>query len=321
VQQPSTRVTAPVTVSPPVPEASSSGSTAGSIDVAAVLDRVGPSVVQVTAQGPQGSGVGTGFIVTSDGRILTNAHVVEGASRVRVRLAGESNAREARVVGADASQDVAVLQLDGVADLPTVAIGSIDRTRVGEPVVAIGYALGLRGDPTVTAGIVSATDRALDDLTGLIQTDAAINPGNSGGPLVNASGEVVGVNTAKLLSAGSGAAAESIGYAITIDDAMATAERLVDGTPSGATGFLGVSTQEDTSGDLGAVVVEVSPGTAASAAGLRVGDRITAIDGTAVAGSADLGRAIRRAGAGTEITLSVVRDGEMLEITAILGTR
>jgi putative serine protease PepD len=294
----------------------------GTIDVAAVLDAIGPSVVQVTAQTPQGTGVGTGFIVTADGRILTNAHVVANATRVRVRLAGESIAREVTVVGADAGQDVAVLQLEGESDLPTVKIGSIDRTVVGEPVVAIGYALGLRGDPTVTAGIVSATDRSLEDLTGLIQTDAAINPGNSGGPLVNAAGEVIGINTAKQLSAGSsGAAAESIGYAITIDDAMATAERLVSGKPSTATGFLGVSTRDDESGDLGAVIVQVEPNSAAEAAGLQVGDRITAVDGEPVVGFADLGRAIRSAGAGTTITLTVVRDGQTIEVEATLGSR
>ncbi len=300
------------------------GATAGNLDVRAVIAAIEPAVVQVTAPSRDGVSTGTGFVISADGEILTNAHVVEGATSVRVRLAGDSTSRTVRVVGADATADVALLKLDGRSDLTAAVIGTSSAVQVGDPVVAIGYALGLRGDPSVTNGIVSATDRTLGDLTGLIQTDAAINPGNSGGPLVDASGRVIAINTAKLDTSDDGRNADGVGFAITIDDAMSIANRLRGGEGAAnrkGTGFLGVATQDPVDGSLGAIVQEVNRGTPAEAAGLQVGDVIVEVDGDQVAGGADLGRAIRTAGPGREIVLTVQRNGDRTEVRATLGTR
>ena len=304
--------------------AAAGGSPAGSLDVRAVIAAIEPAVVQVTAPSGAGISVGTGFVISADGEILTNAHVVDGATSVKVRLAGESTARSVRVVGADTAADVALLQVDGATNLKPATLGSVDDVHVGDPVVAIGYALGLRGDPTVTTGIVSATDRTLGDLTGLIQTDAAINPGNSGGPLVDASGRVIAINTAQLDSSGDGRNADGLGFAITIDDAVSIANRLRGGgSTSGvkSTAFLGVTTQDTTDGSLGTVVQAVTPGTGAAAAGLRVGDVIQSVNGQQVSAGTDLGRVIRAAGPGATITLTVKRGEQQLDLKATLGSR
>ena len=299
------------------------GSPAGSLDVRAVIAAIEPAVVQVTAPSRSGTSVGTGFVISADGEILTNAHVVDGATSVKVRLPGESTARSVRVVGADAAADVALLQVEGATKLKAATLGSVNDVHVGDPVVAIGYALGLRGDPTVTTGIVSATDRTLGDLTGLIQTDAAINPGNSGGPLVDASGRVIAINTAKLDSSGDGRGADGLGFAITIDDAVSIANRLRGGGSSTAksTAFLGVTTQDTTDGSLGTVVQAVTAGTGADKAGLLVGDVIQSVNGQQVAAGTDLGRVIRAAGPGATITLTVKRGEQQLELKATLGSR
>ena len=205
------------------------------IDVAAVVSKVQPSTVAITStivqqQGPyqvEGEGAGTGIILDADGHILTNAHVVAGASSVTVNIDGE--ARTADVLGGDSAQDVAVLRLDDPSGIVPATLAS-DDVAVGDQVVAIGNALALEGSPTVTQGIISALDRSIDtqngQLTGLIQTDAAISSGNSGGPLVNGDGEVVGVNTAVARSGGS-VAASNIGFVIPIDQAMAIAQQVI----------------------------------------------------------------------------------------------
>src|SRR5712691_3571514 len=185
--------------------------------VEAVVARVLPAVVNVTtdifqAGAGQGQGVGTGFIVRSDGVIVTNCHVVEGASKLTVFLNGGSGAKyDGRVIGADCEHDLAIVKIDATG-LPTVPLGNSDALQLGQRVVAIGYALALDGGPTVTSGIVSSLDRTINandpgcavqtcqnggrTYAGVIQTDAAINPGNSGGPLVNMAGQVVGIDTA-----------------------------------------------------------------------------------------------------------------------------
>ena len=302
------------------------GSPSVGIDVHAVIGAVEPSVVQVTSQLTQGTAIGTGFVISADGEILTNAHVVDGATAVRVRLAGESQARDAQVIGADTTNDVALLKVAGAAVKP-VKLGSISQVQVGDPVVAIGYALGLRGEPTVTTGIVSGTDRTLDKLTGLVQTDTAINPGNSGGPLVDAAGLVIGINTAKLSGNGaSGATAnepgfENVGFAITIDDATKIADRLRTGTAVASSGYLGVSTVDASDGGLGAQIKSVESGTPAATSGLQPGDVIVGVDGQPVSGQADLGRAIRAAGPGGTIKLTIDRNGAKQDVSVTLATR
>ncbi|MGE3621035.1 MAG: S1C family serine protease, partial [Acidimicrobiia bacterium] len=226
-----------------------------------------------------------------------------------------------------------IIRLDGVDDLVPAELGSSAALRVGDPVIAIGNALNLGGDPTVTQGIVSATDRRIDarnvSLDGLIQTDAAINPGNSGGPLVNAAGEVVGVNTAIIDDA------QNIGFALAIDPAKPLIAQLEAGggdiTPD--TAFLGVSSTDvetltaavrerfGIEADRGAFVREVVPGSAAERAGIEPGDVVLGIDGDDVAGSEDVAARIREHEAGDEVELRIERDGEQRTVTATLGRR
>jgi putative serine protease PepD len=192
----------------------------GTTQVAKVADAVAPSVVTISATvsggfGP-GESVGTGVIISSDGDILTNAHVVEGATTVQVRLMGETEPRSGRVLASDAENDLALVKID-VTGLAAAVFADPKTTKLGDPVIAIGYALNLDGGPSVTLGIVSALDRTITTESGalnnLIQTDAAISSGNSGGPLVNEQAQVVGINTA-VARGDNSTAANNIGFAI-----------------------------------------------------------------------------------------------------------
>ncbi|WP_419840523.1 S1C family serine protease [Candidatus Poriferisodalis sp.] len=220
------------------------GSRIEGINVKAVLEEVQESVVIVKiATDDGGEGGGSGFVVSSRGHIVTNAHVVEDADTVDVRLFG-GELLAAEVIASDSTRDLAVLKVDREG-LPTVRLGSTDGVEVGDEVIAIGNALDIIGEPTVTAGIVSGLDRYIEfpdgkRLVKLIQTDAAINPGNSGGPLVNAAGEVIGVNTAIQASSLAGRGiAEGIGYAISIDHARPIIDQLLEGVVQ-AKAYLGV---------------------------------------------------------------------------------
>jgi len=286
------------------------------LDVVGILAKVEPAVVAIQASGRQGIGQGTGIVITPDGEVLTNAHVVEGAPAIRVTLHGESQSREATLVGADSGNDVALLKIQGATGLTTADLGSSADVRVGDDVVAVGNALGLRGDPTVTKGIVSGLNRSLDTLTGMIQTDAAINPGNSGGPLANNRGHVIGINTAV-----AGRGGQNIGFAIPIDSARRILDRLRSGQAARPVGYLGVSTRNPLDNSRGAEVVEVVPGGPASRAGLRVGDRITEVDGRQVVGSVELGGLLREMAPGTSVPVTVVRGGVTERITVTLGER
>ncbi|MEP4651102.1 MAG: trypsin-like peptidase domain-containing protein, partial [Ilumatobacter sp.] len=192
------------------------------LDVAQVAEFVASSTVTVSADVGVGVSLGTGIIITEDGEILTNAHVIEGADSVRVRLAGETEPREATVLAADRGNDLALLRIAGDG-FEAATFADPDSVRLGDEVMAIGFALGLDGDPSVTLGIVSALDRSVGGgdvfLDGLIQTDAAISSGNSGGPLVNAAGEVVGVNTAVARDTAV-FTATNIGFAISAAEAL-----------------------------------------------------------------------------------------------------
>jgi S1-C subfamily serine protease len=222
-------------VQPLVPSAAPAAVTlaASKLNVAGVLAKVEPSVVSVettiTARrgrlSQTGQAAGTGIILSTDGEILTNAHVVEGATSISVKLPGDATARPAQLIGADTTHDLALIKIAAASDLKAAPIGDSNAVQVGDDVVAIGNALALEGGPTVTRGIVSALDRSIEtdsgSLTGLLQTDASISSGNSGGPLVNAAGEVIGINTA--VAASSGATnAENIGFVIPISKALPT---------------------------------------------------------------------------------------------------
>jgi putative serine protease PepD len=296
------------------------------IDVAAVAEFVAPSVVTISAdiEGPLGSGgsIGTGVITTSDGEILTNAHVVEGATEIRVRLAGETEPRAATLLAADEGNDLALLRMAGDDYVPAT-FADPQSTRIGDEVVAIGFALDLDGDPSVTLGIVSALERTIitanGALDGLVQTDAAISSGNSGGPLVNAAGEVVGINTAVARSDDS-TAASNIGFAISVAEALPIVESLREhagGAPR-EEGFLGVGLDDRRDGGQGAIITDVTAGTPADLGGILAGDIIIAVDDNTVDGGAGLVAAIRDRQPGDEIVIVLLRDGETVTVEVTL---
>ncbi len=320
----------------PAPAATPVTTSEGGLDIRAILAKVQPSVVSVTTSQNTSQGVfegaGSGIVLSADGLVLTNAHVVGALSGISVVLP-DGTEHEAALVGSSPDDDLAVIRLEGVEGLVPAELGSSEALEVGDEVIAIGNALNLGGDPTVTRGIVSATDRDLVAegvrLEGLIQTDAAINPGNSGGPLVNAAGQVVGVNTAIV------AEAQNLGFSIAIDRARPVIEQLESGggaiTPDQA--FLGVSsTTIDGLNDVvrerfaidvdaGAFITEVVPGSAADDAGLEVGDVIVEIDGEVVEDPVGVRNAILEHEPGDSITLRIVRDGEEETIEVELGRR
>ncbi|MEO6654377.1 MAG: trypsin-like peptidase domain-containing protein [Ilumatobacteraceae bacterium] len=295
------------------------------IDVAAVADFVAPSVVTVSAdvQGPMGAGgsIGTGVITTKDGEIVTNAHVVRDATEIRVRLAGESEPRQATLLAADPGNDLALLRIVGDNFVPAT-FAEPSSIRIGDEVVAIGFALDLDGDPSVTLGIVSALDRTIQTaagaLNGLVQTDAAISSGNSGGPLVNAAGEVVGINTA-VARGDVSVAATNIGFAISAGEALPVIESLrkqADGTVR-PEGFLGVALEDRRDGGQGAVIAAVTDGTPAADAGIVAGDIVIAIDGSVIDGAAGLVAAVKDQEPGDMLSIQLIRDGtqKTLDVT------
>ncbi len=300
------------------------------IDVAGVAASVAPSVVTISADienqfGEAGS-IGTGVITTADGEILTNAHVVEGATEIRVRLAGESEPRAASLLAADRGNDLALLRIEGDGFTPAT-FAAPSSTEIGDEVVAIGFALDLDGEPSVTLGIVSALDRTITvpgdgALDGLIQTDAAISSGNSGGPLVNANGEVVGINTA-VARGGGMLAANNVGFAISVGEALPIVERLREqaGGEAREEGYLGVDLADRTDGGQGALITIVDPEAPAGEAGLEVGDIVIAVDGVTVDGVAGLVAAIRDEEPGDMIEIVVVRDGEQVSLDVTLAAR
>ena len=303
------------------------------MSVKEVLDRVEPAVVTVQQRGGGGLSNGTGMIISADGEVLTNEHVVGGRGQIQVTLFNETKARNATLVGSDPANDLALLKIDNASGLPTATLGDSAAAEVGDSVIAIGNALALAGGPTVTTGIISAKDRTLDQLDGLIQTDAAINPGNSGGPLVDATAQVIGINTAVLRGSSSGGGAEGIGFAIASNTAKPIIEELrkAGGGPIRTSGaFLGVGTvtvtpeiaaRLDLGADRGAIVQSITSGSAADRAGLLVNDVIVGIGGESVASVADVGRIIRSKKPGDRVKIDFVRDKKNQSVEAELGQK
>ncbi|QNI43433.1 trypsin-like peptidase domain-containing protein [Synechococcus sp. A15-28] len=330
-------------VSAPVQARPSSAGLSRQSFVAAAVERSGPAVVTletartVTSSGMSGlprgllmdplfrhffgvpgtatprsrvqRGQGSGVIFDAEGLLLTNAHVVEGADTLRVELT-DGRSVAAKVVGKDSLTDLAVVRLEGKGPWPTAALGDSDRLKVGDWAIAVGNPFGLEN--TVTMGIISNLNRNVAQLgisgkrLDLIQTDAAINPGNSGGPLLNAEGEVIGINT--LVRSGPGA---GLGFAIPINRARNIAQQLVK-TGRASHPVIGVGLA---SGPQGPVIRSVQPGAPAAAAGLKPDDVITAINGVATTSPTEVVAAIERIGVGQELTLSIRRGDTTITVS------
>jgi serine protease Do len=315
---------------------------AGETPVEQVTSLALPAVVNVTSDvvtsaGQSGQGVGTGFVVRSDGVVVTNCHVVEGATKITVFTSAKDPAKyDARVIGGDCEHDLAVLKVDG-KNMPTLSLGDSSDMQLGQTVVAIGYALALEGGPTVTEGIVSSVDRTVQvqdpncevcqngarTYTNVIQTDAAINHGNSGGPLLNLQGQVVGIN-----SAGADQA-QNIGFSIPIDQAKQVIQQAIE-QPLAATGYVGVSTQTVNSAmafqlglkvQEGAYIIATTPNGPADSAGIQSGDVIVSVNGDAVKSADDLGSILGSLQPGDEVPVIVNRGGQEQTFTVTLGAR
>ena len=320
---------APGSSNEPVATAPATNDDEPALNVAEVLKKIQPSVVTIIAITEEGMSpgrsTGTGVVITSDGDILTNDHVVDGADNVSVLFAGDTEPTPATVLAVDIGNDLALLHVDKTGLTPAVFAdpSSID---IGDEVVAVGFALDLDGGPTVTRGIVSALNRTIVSgdgaLDGLIQTDTAISSGNSGGPLVNTRGQVIGINTAVFQSS-SEVAANNVGFSISVAEALPVIEELRAQANGQARteGYLGVSVLDRNDGGLGAMIAEVSPGSPADLAGMKVDDVVIQADGSPVDGQPALVAAIRDKSPGDTIKIDVLRDGERITLTAKLIER
>ena len=313
-------------------------------DFVELIEKVAPTVVNIRTTeravdalrplprrrlpGPQGDetprGEGSGFIISADGYVVTNAHVVDGASEVLVTLTDKREFK-ARIVGSDERTDVALVKIEANG-LPTVRIGDVGRLRVGEWVLAIGSPFGL--DSTVTAGIVSAKQRETGQDIAFIQTDVAVNPGNSGGPLISTRGEVVGVNSQILSPVGSYI---GISFAIPIDEAMRVVDQLRSGgrVVRGYLGILPVDVPRELAEEYGlaagkgrtrgAFVRQVVPGAPGEKAGVQPGDVVLSVNARAVEGAVDLRRTLGAFKPGSTVTLQINRRGRIVELSAVLA--
>ena len=301
------------------------------IDVNAVAAKVQPGMVDIYTQLSSGiSGAGTGVILTPDGEVLTNNHVIDGSTSISVVHISSGQRYTALVVGTVPSEDIAVLQIQGAANLPTVPLGKSSSVKAGDPIVALGNAGGVGGSPHTVSGTVQALNQTItatdldgshpETLSGLIQIDAPLEPGDSGGPLVNRSGQVVGVDTAasatRRFSAG-----DSVGFAIPIDRATALAAQIEAGQASatvhlGVPGQLGVVMSDPiasigggpggttTGGATGVIVAEVMPGSPAANAGVVAGDTLTEVDGEPATTPDAVATQIKKHRAGEKINFS-----------------
>ncbi len=294
------------------------------VNVTTVVRRVNPGIVDVNSQlGPENGGAaGTGMVLTASGEVLTNNHVVDGATSVQVVDVGNGRTYTATVVGTDRADDVAVLQLQGASGLNTVTIGDSSNLAVGNAVAAFGNAGGIGGTPSVASGHVTGLGQSItafddvmntsENLTGLIQTDAAIQPGDSGGPLVDSQGRVIGMDTAASSSMHFRSEGSTAGFAIPINKALSIAAQIERGTASGSihigpTAFLGIQiSPTQNTGTPGVVVGSVIAGEPAQNVGLREGDVITAVDGVTVTNAAQLTQEMQKLHPGQTVSLSYV---------------
>ena len=321
--------------------ASGTAVASGGMTTSQVSEMVSPSVVVITTeqvvysqwswygQNQVESGAGSGVIISSDGYILTCAHVVSGASQITVTI-GDTD-YTATVVGEDDTSDVAVLKIDATGLTPAT-VGDSDSLSVGDSVLAVGNPLGELGG-TVTSGIVSALNRSVTiqgtsstNTMSLIQMDASVSPGNSGGGLFNMNGELIGLVNAKSSSSD----AEGLGFAIPINDAIQVAQDLLENGYVSGRPYMGITyiavTDAQTAAQFnvnayGVYVVDVVQGGPADKAGLKVGDRIVSIDGTEIAQKDDLGTLMQQHTAGDTLSITVARDGQMQTVSLTLGEK
>ena len=308
-----------------------------------LVQRLLPSVVSIDVQGNGGEDQGTGMIISSNGLVMTNNHVIAAATfggSITVTRSGSTQKLPATLIGTNPINDVALIRINNISGLPAVSFGNSKKLSVGDAVVAIGNALGLAaGTPTVTTGIVSALGRTVtasssvstETLNDMIQTDAAINPGNSGGPLLDASGNVIGMNTAVAGTLADGSSAQNIGFAIPAATIQSLLKSLLAGQSVVNHGaYMGIEMESLTpslqqqygfSVASGAVIMSVISGTPAASAGLLQGDIIVGINGTTIGGGADVQQVISSHHPGDVITISIVRGTKHLSIKLTLGTK
>jgi putative serine protease PepD len=329
----------PVSTNPVVPASSNNS---GVISIPQLVVKVQPSVVSIDVKGQGTEDQGTGMIISSDGLVVTNNHVIAASvpnGTITVTRTGSTQVLPATLVGTNPVDDVALIRINNVSKLPTVTFGNSNALVVGDSVVAIGNALGLAaGTPTVTNGIVSALGRtvtasstsATETLNNMIQTDAAINPGNSGGPLLDAQGDVIGMNTAVAGTLPDGTSAQNIGFAIPV----ATIESLLKSLEAGQSvvnhgAFIGVeiSSMDPTlqaeygfTVSSGAVVMSVVPGTGAANAGIKQGDVIIGINGISITSAQDVSSVVSSLHPGDLIKVKIVRGSTTLTKDVTLGT-
>ncbi len=333
---PSTGTEAPLKTVPPA--GSSNGQSTRELSQQAIANLVDPAVVDVNTviggfsnTGSAGRGAGTGMILTASGQALTNNHVIAGATSITVTIQGRPGSYKATVVGADPTDDVALLQIQGASGLPTVSLGDSSSLSLGQRVVAIGNALGKGGTPTATSGSITALNRTItvrddsgsvEQLSNLIQSNAPISPGDSGGPLVNGSGQVVGIITAAARGAPFDRVS-NVGFAIPINTAVGIANQIRSGRATsdiiiGQPGFLGVEVRNLEAGeaaqlglnvDSGALVVGVISGLPAAKAGIRSPSVITAVAGHEVDSADNLGPIIYQYKPGQQVSVTWVDTG------------
>jgi putative serine protease PepD len=289
------------------PAPSASGQEPAATVAAALL----PTVVEIR----HGTGVGSGFVYDTNGYIMTAAHVIDGVDQVEVRLY-DGTRLQGQVVGTDERNDVGVVKVER-SGLKAAPLGIGQNLQVGQLAIAIGSPFGL--NETVTAGIVSSTDRILEDGREVIQTDAPINPGNSGGVLADRQGRVIGINSA-IRPGDNSNGNVGIGFAVPIGIAAKSAAAIVKGEDI-RIGYLGVQASAPTGSRAGALIQEVTPGSPAADAGLRAGDLVVTVDGNAVENSSEMVAAIRNHQPGDEVTIGVLRGGNETTITATLTER
>ncbi|MCU1463077.1 MAG: Periplasmic pH-dependent serine endoprotease DegQ, partial [Acidimicrobiales bacterium] len=315
---------APGTTTPTVPSApaggsaggSSNGSSTSALDTAAIVAAVTPATVDITTSlgAGNGSAAGSGIILTSDGEVLTNRHVIEGARTISAQVGGVGRTYTATVLGSDATQDVALIKLQGASGLTVTKTST--NVAIGDAVVAIGNALGRNGPPAAVTGTVQAVDQTITvsdpstgadvQMNGLIQTDAPLQPGDSGGPLINGHGQIIGMDAAA--SGGRRRSTGTEGFAIPIGTALTIAHQIERGESSstvqiGAPAFLGVEVTNTADGSGGAAVANVETNTPAANAGLQAGDTIISFDGGSVTSAASLGPLIRQHKPGDKVTV------------------